>query len=169
MSDMEFLDVVDDDDKVVGKALRSECHEKGLTHRTVMFFLFDKEGRVFVNKRAQNKEFFGGYHSIVFGGHVNAGQSYEEAVVREAEEETRIKTTPIKLGYFKKRLPEESENVMVYGFISDSEPKLLESEIESGEFMDYEKILEALKERDFLPETHDLLPILKDYLEVRSL
>ena len=120
----EFFDVVDVDDNIVGKASRRECHEKKLLHRSVQFFIFDKDYRILVNKRSSTKEFFENQWSIVLGGHVPSGESYDDAVIREALEEAGISSKPFHMGYFKKRLPEESENVSVYGFITDSEPQL---------------------------------------------
>jgi isopentenyldiphosphate isomerase len=36
----EFFDIVDENDNVIGKASREECHGRGLIHRSVMFFVF---------------------------------------------------------------------------------------------------------------------------------
>ncbi|MBU0762003.1 MAG: NUDIX domain-containing protein, partial [Candidatus Altiarchaeota archaeon] len=149
----EYLDIVDDEDNVLGRAQRSECHERKLTHRSVQFFIFDEQGKILVNRRSSNKEFFGGMWSIVLGGHVSSGQTYDEAVMREANEEANVTSTPFKMGYFKKRLVEEKENVMVYGFKVNGSLKLLEEEIEYGQYMTYEQALEMVKTEKFIPET----------------
>jgi len=91
---MEIYDVVDEDDKVIGKATRQEIHDKRLIHRSVMFFIFDKKGRIFVTQRTKHKEFYKEYWSIVLGGHVNSGETYEEAAIRECKEETGIENKP---------------------------------------------------------------------------
>jgi isopentenyldiphosphate isomerase len=156
----EFFDVVDDNDNVVGRASRDECHKKRLTHRSVMFFILDKQNRILVNRRAKGKEFFGGQWSIVLGGHVACGERYDTALLREAEEEAGMRTRPFKLGFFKKRLPQEKENVMVYGFVTDQKPKLQKEEIDFGEFMTIEEAKEKMKTEKFIPETEQLLPFL---------
>jgi isopentenyl-diphosphate delta-isomerase type 1 len=92
----ELFDIVDENDNIIGRAPRNECHEKGLIHRSVMFFVFDGEGRVLVTKRTQTKDFFPGYWSIVLGGHVQAGETYEDAVVREIKEETGVEERSLK-------------------------------------------------------------------------
>jgi isopentenyldiphosphate isomerase len=122
----EFFDLVDENDNVIGKALREECHKKALIHRSVMFFVFNEEGKVLVTKRTINKDFFPGFWSIVLGGHVGSGESYKEAVVREVEEEVDLEAVPFFIHYFKKRIPEEKENVKVYGFVANKEPSLNE-------------------------------------------
>jgi len=163
----EFFDVVDEDDNVMGKASRSDCHEKHLMHRSVMFFVFDDQNRVYVNKRADEKEFFGGRYSIVFGGHVPSGETYDEAVVRELEEETGLTDPPFPLGQFKKRTPEENENARVYGMVATKPIKLLLEEVVSGEFMTLEQTQQMMKKEDFIPETQQLLPILREYYNSR--
>jgi isopentenyldiphosphate isomerase len=160
----EMFDVVDDADNVIGKAPRSECHEKGWIHRSVMFFVFDAKGRVFVTKRTQNKDFFPGFYSIVLGGHVHSEEDYEEAVVREIKEEIGIDAKPYFIGSFKKRIPEEKENVKVFGVVAKDKIKLNEDELESGEFLTFNRLEKRIEGEKFLPETETLYSILFAHL-----
>jgi len=157
----EFFDVVDEGDNVVGRASRRECHQKGLLHRSVVFFVFDKDGKVLVNRRTMNKDFFPGYWSIALGGHVHSGEGYDDAIGREIEEEVGISAKPFRITSYKKRIPEEKENVVVYGVLADKKPKLDPTEIEEASFMSMGEMEKAVKERKFLPETRSLLKILK--------
>jgi isopentenyldiphosphate isomerase len=161
----EIFDVVDDDDNVIGKATRKEVHSKHLIHRSVMFFIFDKKGKIFVSQRTKNKEFFKEYWSIGLGGHINAGETYDEAVVREAKEEANIDEKPFFMGSLKLRIPNKSdnENARVYGFITDKKLKFDLFEIKQGTFMTVEEMEEKIKKEKFLPETKDLLEILKKF------
>jgi isopentenyldiphosphate isomerase len=163
----ELFDVVDEDDGVVGTASREECHHRRLLHRSVMFFIFDGQDRILVNRRSASKEFFGGLWSIVLGGHLASGEGYLEAVVREAREEAQIGAEPFRMGYFKKRMPEEQENVTVFGFKADKEPELLADEIAEGRFMTLPEAEKMIKKGNFIPETRQLMPILRDYLSAR--
>jgi len=160
---MEIYDVVDENDKVIGKATRQEVHDKKLIHRSVMFFIFDKKGRIFVTQRTKNKEFFKEYWSIGLGGHVLTEETYEKAAIRECKEETEIEGKPVFMGSFKQRIPEEKENVKVYAFYTDKFPKIDSFEIKQGKFMAMEEINELLKKEKFLPETKELLKILKNF------
>jgi isopentenyldiphosphate isomerase len=159
----EIYDVVDEDDNVIGQATRKEIHEKKLIHRVVMFFIFDKEGRIFVTQRTKNKEFFKEYWSIALGGHVNSGETYDEAVVREMKEEANIDEKPFFMGSFKLRIPEEYENVRVYGFTTDKKPELDTFEFRQGMFLGMEEMEEKINKQSFLPETKLLLKILKEF------
>lgn len=160
----EIFDVVDEEDNVIGKASRKECHKRKLIHRSVMFFIFDEEKRVFVTKRTNNKDFFPRYWSIVLGGHVNSGESYEDAAIREIAEETGLKQKPFFMESFKKRIPEEKENVRVYGVVASGEIILNCHELQHGEFLSLKELEKKLKKEKFLPETEILLPILRRYL-----
>ncbi|UCE36887.1 MAG: NUDIX domain-containing protein [Thermoplasmata archaeon] len=159
---------MDEDDEVIGKASREECHNKGLIHRSVMFFVFDEESRVLVTKRTKTKDFFPEYWSIVLGGHVSADESYEKAAKREVEEELGLKLAPFFIAFFKKRIPEEKENVRVYGVVTNEEPILNKEELEEGEFYGLDELKGFLKKHDFLPETRILMPILMEYLSSQS-
>jgi isopentenyldiphosphate isomerase len=157
----EMLDVLDEKGNVIGKAKRSDVHGKGLIHRTVMFFIFDRSGRVFVNQRALGKEFYPGHWSIVLGGHVSSGQTYDEAVLREAEEEAGIRDVkPEPVGAFRKHDGKDQEDVRVYSFTIRGKPTLDRGEIIKGRFMAREEIGSFMKKERFLPETERLYGIL---------
>ncbi len=167
----EMLDWVDEDDNVIGQVTRDQAHSEGYIHRSVLFFLFDNKGRVFVNQRTEDKDFYPLYWSIVFGGHVSSGQHYDSAVLREAEEEAGIVgTDPVNLGYFRKRHDAlDRENIMTYGFITEQEPRLDPAEIRKGSFMTLDAMLEMAEHKKFLPETEDMVRILlKNYSMIRS-
>jgi len=158
----EIFDVVDENDKVIGKATRKEVHDKKLIHRSVMFFIFDKKGRILVTQRTKTKDMFPEFWSITLGGHVNSGESYDKAVVREAKEEAGIEVKPFFMGVINKRIPEEKENSKVYGFITNGKIELDKNELKKGMFLTIEEIRRVIKKEKFLPETNDLLKILKN-------
>ena len=160
---VEILDVVDENDNVIGKVTREEVHKNKLIHRSVMFFILDKDGRVFVSQRTKEKDMFPEYWSITLGGHVNSGETYEETVVREAWEEAKIKEKPFLITSLKKRIPEEKENSMIYGFVTDQKQKLEKKELKQGKFMTLKEIEKKIKEEKFLPETDFLLKVIKNY------
>jgi isopentenyldiphosphate isomerase len=160
----ELFDVVNEENEVIGSALRKEVHSKGHIHRSVLFFIFDNDGRVFVNQRTENKEFYPGYWSIVFGGHVHSGESYEEAVVRELKEEAGIEEKPELMASFKKRFDElDKENVRVYAIVTGKRLEIDPEEIKQGEFVTMGELEKKLKKEKFLPETQMLVGILGSY------
>jgi isopentenyl-diphosphate delta-isomerase len=158
----ELFDIVSDGDEVVGRATRREAHTLGHIHRSVLFFIFDGEGRVFVSQRTDNKEFYPGYWSIVFGGHVHTGESYEDAVQRELEEEAGIRAEPALMGAFKKRFDEkDKENVRVYGLVAEQKLTVDPGEIRQGLFLTLRELEGKMRVEKFLPETGVLYEMLK--------
>ncbi|MEU5190403.1 NUDIX domain-containing protein [Streptomyces klenkii] len=90
----EVLDIVDEQDRVVGRAPRGEAYARGLRHRCVFVLARDGEGRIFVHRRTAGKLVFPSRYDVFVGGVVGAGESYDEAALREAEEELGVSGLP---------------------------------------------------------------------------
>ncbi|WNM34143.1 NUDIX domain-containing protein [Streptomyces sp. Li-HN-5-11] len=86
----EILDIVDENDQVVGRSPRGEAYAKGLRHRCSFIQVRDAEGRVFVHRRTPSKLVFPSLYDMFVGGVVGAGESYDDAALREAEEELGV-------------------------------------------------------------------------------
>lgn len=89
---MEFLDVVDKNDVVVGKASRNDVFEKFLCHRVVHVLVFDSAGKMVLQKRSKNVFWCPDHWSTAAGGHVLSGEQYEAAAKRELKEELGIES-----------------------------------------------------------------------------
>ncbi|MFF7182339.1 NUDIX domain-containing protein [Streptomyces sp. NPDC008121] len=87
----EVLDVVDESDRVVGQAPRGEVYARGLIHRCVFVRVRDAEGRTFIHRRTPGKLLFPSMYDMFVGGVVGAGESYDAAALREAEEELGVR------------------------------------------------------------------------------
>ncbi|MEW2451482.1 NUDIX domain-containing protein [Streptomyces parvulus] len=90
----EILDIVDENDRVVGRARRGEVYARGLRHRCVFVRARDPEGRIFVHRRTATKLVFPSLYDMFVGGVVGAGESYDDAALREAEEELGVTGLP---------------------------------------------------------------------------
>ncbi|WP_299537624.1 NUDIX hydrolase [uncultured Streptomyces sp.] len=90
----EMLDIVDETDVVVGRAPRGEATAKGLRHRCVFIEARDARNRVFVHRRTDTKMVFPSHYDMFVGGVVGAGESYDDAALREAEEELGVSGLP---------------------------------------------------------------------------
>jgi 16S rRNA (adenine1518-N6/adenine1519-N6)-dimethyltransferase len=86
----EIFDVVDADDQVTGTATRAEVHAQKLTHRAVHVFVFNKRGDLLLQKRSLLKDMCPGLWDSSVSGHLDSGESYEAAAVRELSEEMGI-------------------------------------------------------------------------------
>ncbi|MFE5892602.1 NUDIX hydrolase [Streptomyces sp. NPDC056468] len=90
----EILDIVDEHDRVVGRSRRGDAYAKGLRHRCVFIETRDSEGRLFVHRRTPTKLVFPSRYDMFVGGVVGAGESYDDAALREAEEELGVRGLP---------------------------------------------------------------------------
>ncbi|MFG1672081.1 NUDIX hydrolase [Streptomyces sp. Y7] len=90
----EILDIVDEQDRVIGQSPRGEAYAKGLRHRCVFIEARDAEGRLFVHRRTPTKLVFPSHYDMFVGGVVGAGESYDDAALREAEEELGVSGLP---------------------------------------------------------------------------
>ncbi|MFD0146970.1 MULTISPECIES: NUDIX hydrolase [unclassified Streptomyces] len=90
----EILDVVDENDEVVGRAPRAEVYARGLIHRCTFILVRDAEDRIFVHRRTPVKLVYPSMYDMFVGGVVGAGESYDDAALREAEEELGVAGLP---------------------------------------------------------------------------
>ncbi|MFI2372573.1 NUDIX hydrolase [Streptomyces sp. NPDC018833] len=90
----EILDIVDEQDRVIGRAPRGEAYARGLRHRCVFVLVRDGDGRIFVHRRTAGKLVFPSLYDMFVGGVVGAGETYDDAALREAEEELGVSGLP---------------------------------------------------------------------------
>ncbi|MDD2657645.1 MAG: NUDIX domain-containing protein [Candidatus Pacebacteria bacterium] len=114
----EYLDLVNDNDEVIGKKLRSEVYAENLSNfRVVNTFLINTEGKIWFPRRTANKRMFPLCLDMSMGGHVESGETYDQAFKRELMEELKIDadTTPWRLlGHLSPQINTVSANMNVY-------------------------------------------------------
>jgi len=162
----EKLDIVNEEDEIVDVKTRKEAHNSGLRHRSVMFFVLNNDGKLLMTQRSEDKRFYPGHWSVVLGGHVTSGLSYEEALEKEMEEEIGLVEDYEEIGSFAKDIEEEKENVKLYGVEVDPEDiELSPIEFERARFISLEELEDELKDKDMVPETEQVLKLLKDHMK----
>lgn len=96
----EYFDVLNKYGEFTGEiATREECHEKGLWHRAIYGFIFNKNGDVLLQKRSKNKKLWPDLWDITAGGHVLAGEFGSQALIREIKEELGIEVAENEIKY----------------------------------------------------------------------
>lgn len=93
----ELFDVVDADDRVVGQAPRGVVHANGLLHRAVHVIVRRANGDVFLQKRSMEKDCHPGCWDSSSSGHLDSGEAYDDAAVRELREELGITCDGLRL------------------------------------------------------------------------
>src|SRR3989344_5472817 len=87
----EQLEVINEDDEVIGLESRETIHQKGLLHREIHVWFITPNREIIFQHRAKNKDTYPDKLDATVGGHVEPGVSYEETAVKECEEETGVK------------------------------------------------------------------------------
>jgi len=93
MSDQHYLEIVDDEDHIIGRAPYAQIHSEGLLHREVHVWFVTSSGEIIFQHRDKNKETFPGLLDATVGGHVEEGDSYETTALKETLEETGLTLT----------------------------------------------------------------------------
>ncbi|MBG1268388.1 NUDIX domain-containing protein [Nostoc sp. WHI] len=91
IQDDEILDIVDESDCVVGQKKRSEIYRQGLCNfRVVNAFVVNSLGQLWIPRRSAHKTIFPLCLDVSMGGHVETGETYEDALQRELKEELNL-------------------------------------------------------------------------------
>lgn len=96
-----LLDVVDENDNVVDSIARAQVHRLGALHREIHVWMLDENNNIIFQKRGLNRD-SAGLLDATAGGHVDQGEDYMEAAIRETEEETGLKVNSSDLILIKK-------------------------------------------------------------------
>lgn len=142
----ELFDVVDERDQVIGQAPRREVHAKGLLHRAVHVFVFNDAGDLFLQQRSLLKDSEPGTWSASCSGHVDAGEDYDTAAVRELREEIGLNLAepPQRWLRFRANPTTGMEFTWVYRAKSNGPLTLNTAEVMDGGWFQIEQIREGV-------------------------
>ena len=163
MSREEIVTIVDEENKVVGAAPRWKMRAEMLPHRAAYILVFDRSGRLFLQKRTTTKDVYPGYYDVAAGGVVLDGETYEESAHRELAEELGISQVTVRRHF---DFYHRDDRIRVWGRVFscryDGQIVLQPEEIESGAFHDVQQVLEMSTREVFTP---DGLAALKRFLK----
>jgi isopentenyldiphosphate isomerase len=147
--DDELLDLVDDDDHVTGTVRRGDCHgSPWLQHRAVHVFVLSSQGDYFLQKRSRAKRIAPGRWDTSVGGHVCAGETYEQAAAKELQEELGVRLAdPSALVYrhdYVWHSSIETEHVRTFVLHADGPFTLEAAEIDDGRFWTVAEMIAAV-------------------------
>ncbi|HKR65608.1 MAG TPA: NUDIX domain-containing protein [Thermoanaerobaculia bacterium] len=84
----ERVDIVTPDGVLTGRAkAKDDVHRDGDWHRCAHLWLLTPDGRILVQRRALSKQSWPGMWDVSVAGHISAGESSRDAVLRETQEE----------------------------------------------------------------------------------
>lgn len=147
---MEYLDVVDEQDRVIGREGKDACLAKGLVHRGSAILVFKDASfkEILLAKRSKVERSPGLWCHP--GGHVVSGESYEDAAKRECMEELFSKgleefskSSASEFSYlfkFRKHDPGDEEWIAVYRVVLTGPFRPDPSEVDEVRFFNMAEI-----------------------------
>ena len=142
----DIFDVVNDDDEIIGRELRSVVHARGLLHRAVHVLVYNAAGQLFLQKRSMAKDNDPGLWDSSCSGHVDSGESYAVAAERELMEEIDLLVDEPMEELFKIEASTGTgwEFAVIYRTESEGPFTLCPEEIDEGRWFTPEEIDNAL-------------------------
>lgn len=164
----EVIDILDTQGNYTGKTcLKSIAHQKGYFHLTVHIWIFTKDKKILLQKRAPTKKVFPNLWDISVAGHIVAGEKIEKAALREVYEEIGLvlyEKDLIKIGIRKHEVSHDNgiqDNEFHHVFIAELKKDMntliiQEDEVAALQLYDLD-ILKKTKnlENVLLPRFHD--------------
>jgi isopentenyldiphosphate isomerase len=149
----EIFPVIDDTGCIIASATRTECHSGSkILHPVVHLHLFNKAGKILLQKRSSNKDIQAGKWDTSVGGHVDYGESIEEALFREVREELGITSfTPEFTGSYIFESEIEKEMIYAYKTIYEGAIHFNPDEIDEVRFWSQKEIESQLGKGLFTP------------------
>lgn len=162
----EIFDICDEAGAPTGATVsRTLAHREGILHRTAhIWVLREKAGKkqVLLQKRSKNKDSFPSCLDTSSAGHIQAGHEPLCSAIREFREELGIEASPsdlkpigtFRISYqkeFHSALFRDEEVAFVYVYekpVDTEALKLQPEELESVLWQDYEKVAEAVGQRN---------------------
>ena len=141
----EYLILVDETDKQVGKMEKLLVHELGLLHRAFSVFIFNSKDELLLQQRAVEKYHSGGLWTNTCCSHPQSGEEISFAIERRLQEEMGMKcSTNFAFSFiykikFENGLTEHEYDHVYFGF-SDNLPFPEKSEVKNWKYMNFESI-----------------------------
>lgn len=160
----EWLPLVNEDGKVIGKATRTECHKnKDLLHPVVHLHVFNENGELYLQKRPEHKLIQPGKWDTAVGGHIELNETIEKSLEREAFEEIGISNFKPQL-LFKYVWKSEVESELVFCFATNYSGTIKphETELDGGKFWKLTEIKKQMSKGVLTPNfEHEFGMLLK--------
>jgi len=169
----QYVSIADKNDNEIGQATKLEALQKGLIRRIARIFIINSKGKILLTKRADNRLLLPGVWDQSSGGHVDPGETYEQAAYRELKEELGISGIPLKyLGHFylENDIGNDHHRLFssAYVGIYNTVPVMDKREFSEYKWLSIKEIEAMQKREKFGHAFKPTFNLLKEYLKLNS-
>jgi isopentenyl-diphosphate delta-isomerase len=165
----EYLDLVNENDEVIGKKLRSEVYAEHLSNfRVVNAFVLNSKKELWIPRRAADKRIFPLCLDMSVGGHVESGETYYQTFKRETAEELNIDIETVQYRLLGSLTPHKdgvSAFMRVYEIVTDTSPNYNPKDFIEYFWLSHKEFFNRLNEGE---KTKGDLPILIEHFYGRG-
>lgn len=149
----EIFPVVDENGNILGQVTRGHAHDGSkILHPVVHLHVFNSKGELYLQHRPAWKDIQPDKWDTAVGGHVDLGESVEQALKREVREELGFTDfEPESLGHYVFESKREKELVFVHRCVYDGSIKPSKDELNGGRFWTQQEIAENIGKGVFTP------------------
>ncbi len=92
----EMIILVDQNNRELGTGEKIQVHKEGKLHRAFSIFIFNSDGELLIQRRANQKYHSGGLWANTCCGHPRFGENLHAAAIRRLQEEMGFKANNLK-------------------------------------------------------------------------
>ena len=162
----EVVPVVEENGLVIGQTTRQSAHSgTKLMHPVIHLHIINRDGCLYIQKRSMKKDLLPGCWDTAVGGHVDYGESLEEALYREASEELGFRDfNPLFLKSYIWESAREKELVNVFATVGNFSLRPDNDEVTEGRYWNMSDIESDLGKGLFTPNFEQEFKSIKDTL-----
>lgn len=151
MHDDELLDLVNKEDEIIGTIWRNDTSDNRLANeklgyiRAVELFIVNSKGELWIPKRTAHKRIAPNGLDFSAAGHVSSGETYIEAMIKEAREELSLDLSEEDLKFVAKIGPDENCYIREqYVYRTNKTPTFNRDDFVSAAWLQPEELLKQL-------------------------
>jgi isopentenyl-diphosphate delta-isomerase len=144
----EILEVLDAKDRPFMLMPRKQALQQKLPLKIVLVVIRDQNGKIYIHQRSNSKSTYALTWTVSAAGYVNAGESFEDAALRELAEELSVTSVNLKLTASARPSP-ATDNSLTALFIANPARLIIRAdpaEINSGMFVDKDEFEALLRD-----------------------
>ena len=157
--------MVDADGITINVVTRQHMRAQRLPHRCCYILVFNERGELLVHLRTAGKDVYPSHWDVCVGGVVTAGETFDQAALRELAEEIGMATPPEALFPFRFEDTATVVHGLVYRACSDGPFRWQPEEVVRGEFLPLPEVFTRTRQTPFCPDGLAVLTRYRTWLE----